>query len=165
MAAYLTGPLGQALADTNDRLINALAAAGICAKKRRTPIQHFEQDEVAARRVAQLGRALAGEMKPQWVDFKDAPPSPMYRPPAPMSEETKEVLRARRAALGPVDRGDYIAVLFRAAESLEDVYVIAGEYLGIPPAELAERYKHLNPGQQRMVCGNMARAKYKKDHP
>lgn len=41
--------------------------------------------------------------------------------------------------------------------TLEQMYQEASEVLGVPAADLKEKYKHLNPGLQRMNLGNRMR--------
>lgn len=43
--------------------------------------------------------------------------------------------------------------------TLEEMYEVASQKLGVPVDELKDRYKHLNPGLQRMNLGNRMRAK------
>lgn len=60
------------------------------------------------------------------------------------------------------DNGDEVAVLLRVCGTIDAVYVAASKYLGVPESELRSKYAHLNPGQQRMNCGNRMRALFKK---
>jgi hypothetical protein len=55
-----------------------------------------------------------------------------------------------------LDNGDEIAKRLRGAE-LDDVYKTASRVLREPVAALKTRYKHLNPGMQRMNLGNRMR--------
>lgn len=73
------------------------------------------------------------------------------------------VARAERAKAGIKDVGDDVAVMLREAKTLDGVYQVGAEYLGVPEQELRAKYAHLNPGQQRMNIGNRMRAKWKKD--
>lgn len=43
------------------------------------------------------------------------------------------------------------------AKTLDDVYKAAAKELGVAEIELREKYKHLNPGMQRMNLGNRMR--------
>lgn len=43
------------------------------------------------------------------------------------------------------------------ARTLDDVYRVAAKELGVAETELREKYKHLNPGMQRMNLGNRMR--------
>lgn len=72
--------------------------------------------------------------------------------------------RKERADKGIHDVGDDVAVLLRACKDLEAVYVAAAKFLGLPLKDLKAKYAHLNPGQQRMCCGNQMRFKWKKDN-
>ncbi len=74
-----------------------------------------------------------------------------------------DAARSERKARGERDVGDEVAVLLRSAESLDDVYRVGAEFLGVGEAELRKKYGHLNPGQQRMNVGNKMRHKQKKD--
>jgi len=56
-----------------------------------------------------------------------------------------------------MDNGDDVAKQLRGAE-LDDVYKAASKLLGETQTALRERYKHLNPGMQRMNLGNRMRA-------
>ena len=58
-----------------------------------------------------------------------------------------------------VDNGDLIAERFRGLNLME-VYKQVSVALGIPVLDLEARYKHLNPGMQRMNLGNI----YRKNH-
>ncbi len=74
------------------------------------------------------------------------------------------IARADRAKKGERDVGDDVAIRLRSCNSLEETYIVASEYLGVPTAELRAKYERLNPGQQRMNLGNRMRAKWKKEH-
>lgn len=54
------------------------------------------------------------------------------------------------------DIGDKVADHLRG-KTLEEIYVIAAKALGESVKDLASRYGHLNPGQQRMCLGNRMR--------
>lgn len=54
------------------------------------------------------------------------------------------------------DIGDKVADRLRG-KTLEEAYVIAAKALNESVKELASRYGHLNPGQQRMCLGNRMR--------
>lgn len=87
------------------------------------------------------------------------PPSPKAvmsnrRMPTPASVE--------RAASGRSDAGDRAADLLRG-KTQDEVYKVTAAELGVPEADLRARYGHLNPGQQRMNCGNRLRAKFKQE--
>lgn len=56
-----------------------------------------------------------------------------------------------------LDNGDQVAKQLRGLE-LDDVYKRASKTLGIKETDLRSRYKHLNPGMQRMSLGNRLRA-------
>jgi hypothetical protein len=56
-----------------------------------------------------------------------------------------------------MDNGDALAKKLRGVE-LDDVYEQAARILGVSESELRARYKHLNPGMQRMNLGNRMRA-------
>lgn len=69
--------------------------------------------------------------------------------------------RQERAKAGVRDVGDEVAVALRAAKDLDGVYKVAAAYLGKTVKELKAKYGHLNPGQQRMNCGNAMRYLWK----
>lgn len=97
-----------------------------------------------------------------WPDYNDPKiRSSMFRPPQPMSEETKEKLRAITPKR---DVGDEVAKMLREAGDLDATYAIGAKYLREKEKALRSKYQHLNPGQQRMVIGNRMRAKWKKEH-
>jgi hypothetical protein len=73
----------------------------------------------------------------------------------------KVEVEAKKKELGITDIGDDIGELLRG-KSVDDTYAIAAKYLHVPKAELQAKYAHLNPGQQRMICGNKMRAYLKK---
>lgn len=56
-----------------------------------------------------------------------------------------------------MDNGDALAKKLRGA-ALEDVYAEAAKVLGESVSALQAKYKHLNPGMQRMNLGNRMRA-------
>lgn len=56
-----------------------------------------------------------------------------------------------------MDNGDALARKLRGA-ALEDVYAEAAKVLGESVSALQAKYKHLNPGMQRMNLGNRMRA-------
>lgn len=58
---------------------------------------------------------------------------------------------------GATDIGDEVAVLLRECETLEQVYECASLYVSMSVADLKAKYKHLNPGGQRMNLGNRMR--------
>lgn len=55
-----------------------------------------------------------------------------------------------------LDNGDDVAKKLRGAE-LDDVYKAASKLLKEPVPALKAKYKHLNPGMQRMNLGNRMR--------
>jgi len=55
-----------------------------------------------------------------------------------------------------MDKGDEVAVLLRTM-TLPDVYDYAAQVLGETMQDLVARFRHLNPGMQRMNLGNMIR--------
>lgn len=69
--------------------------------------------------------------------------------------------RLERAKAGIKDVGDEVAVALRGAADLDAVYKVAADYLGKTTKELKAKYGHLNPGQQRMNCGNAMRYAWK----
>lgn len=71
-------------------------------------------------------------------------------------EKQKERIRS-----GQTDVGDEAAVMLRG-KSLDEAYTTAARFLRVPEDELRTKYGHLNPGQQRMLCGNAIRAALKK---
>lgn len=54
------------------------------------------------------------------------------------------------------DNGDYVATTLRGL-TLEQVYYFVAETLEVTTESLKTRYKHLNPGHQRMCLGNKLR--------
>lgn len=54
------------------------------------------------------------------------------------------------------DNGDDVATKLRG-KTLDDVYVYAAKQLKEPEKDLRTKYKHLNPGMQRMSLGNRLR--------
>ncbi len=72
--------------------------------------------------------------------------------------------RMERAKAGVHDVGDEIAVLLRDCKDLEAVYAVAAKYLQVTVKALKEKYGHLNPGQQRMCCGNGMRYLWKQNN-
>lgn len=74
------------------------------------------------------------------------------------------VARAERAKAGIKDVGDDVAILLRECKSIDQVYACAAKYCGVAEPELKEKYGHLNPGQQRMNCGNKMRAHWRRNN-
>lgn len=82
-----------------------------------------------------------------------------------LKQPTKaDIARKERTTNGQRDIGDPVAGMLRAASSTDELYRIAASYLGCPEDDLRRKYAHLNPGQQRMLCGNRMRAKWKKEN-
>ena len=59
------------------------------------------------------------------------------------------------------DNGDDVAATLRGLDP-SSVVRLAEKLLGFANGELAAKYEHLNPGQQRMNAGNRIRAAYRK---
>lgn len=59
------------------------------------------------------------------------------------------------------DNGDEIAMLLRGLD-LNGCYALAAKRMQLPVSELINKYRHLNPGQQRMCIGNRLRGHYTK---
>jgi hypothetical protein len=97
-----------------------------------------------------------------WPDFKNAPHSSMYRDKPKMSAETKAKLRS--VAPPARDNGDEVAKMLRECGDLDEAYACGAKFLKEKEKALRDKYKHLNPGQQRMIIGNRMRAKWKADH-
>lgn len=72
------------------------------------------------------------------------------------------VAKAERQAKGVNDAGDVVADLLRGSD-LDTVYAMAAEFLSESEDELRAKAGHLNPGQQRMWCGNRMRNWLKKN--
>lgn len=123
----------------------------------------FTHDLGLANSMAKMGTALAGvEAQPiVWPDMK-ALDEKIRAERAPMPEATKERLR-EIALTKPRNVGDEIARMLEG-KSLPQVYEEAAKYLSEDLKGLTAKYAHLNPGQQRMVCGNRMRAKWKALH-
>lgn len=58
------------------------------------------------------------------------------------------------------DSGDEVAVLLEG-KTLDEVYTVAAKKTKNDEADLRKRFKHLNPGMQRMNLGNMIRRVYR----
>lgn len=78
--------------------------------------------------------------------------------PAWTAQPTKHAVetQAKKKELGITHVGDDIGAMLQG-KSLDEVYEIASKYLGVPEKELRAKYSHMNPGQQRMNCGNRMR--------
>lgn len=61
---------------------------------------------------------------------------------------------------GRIDNGDAVAQMLRG-KTLEEVYAIAAEELGVSVDDLKNRYGDNNVGRQRMTLGNLLRQKLK----
>lgn len=111
-------------------------------------------------RLAAMGRAIAGDVaRPEIVMPTKEAIAAITRPRPVMAPEVKAKLKAEAQ---PKDNGDYIAGLLRGAVTLDEVYDVAANYLKVPVKELKDKYGHLNPGQQRMNCGNRMRGQWRK---
>lgn len=72
--------------------------------------------------------------------------------------------REQQRADGIRDCGDEVAALLRACATLDDVFIMAAEYLGSTAEELQEKYAHLDNGRKRMCLGNRLRSYFKKEN-
>lgn len=83
--------------------------------------------------------------------------------PSFAAQPTKHAVETekRKKEFGISHVGDDVGAMLQG-RSLDEVYAIAAKYLGVPEAELRSKYGKLNPGQQRMLCGNKMRAEAKK---
>lgn len=138
-----------------------------------TEAEGLAEEEFEKARYTELMDALSG--LPVSFEFADRP---AHDPkPAPVSTEDKGTfgrLADHRKKFEKIkmevngkktvktDCGDALAAKLREM-NLIDVYVYASETLGIPEADLMDRYCKLNPGQQRMNLGNRLRAYFKKN--
>lgn len=172
---YLTGKLGEELARSNQRVVELLRAEGISVQRcslNIDPPQFMAFVNTAtmrqvAEKFAAIGEAISGIPKP-------VPRMPTREevaaitPPKPkMSEEVKQKLREKAKEsreVKPHDNGDPVARMLRDADTLDAVYAAAAKYLGVKEKELRDKYGHLNPGQQRMNCGNRMRGKFRKEN-
>lgn len=84
--------------------------------------------------------------------------NPYGRQPSKKTVDRREKMKQE----GVRDNGDAVAMILRDAHSLGDVYKVTAKHLGVTEKELKARYGHLNPGQQRMNCGNRLRGAHKK---
>jgi hypothetical protein len=87
-----------------------------------------------------------------------APKSRAKRPPTKHAADQQ----AERKQKGLRDNGDPVAQFLRDAVTLDEVYKRTAIALELNEQELRAKYTHLNPGQQRMLCGNLLRAAHKK---
>lgn len=72
------------------------------------------------------------------------------------------IAKAERQAKGIADAGDIVAETLRGLD-LDSVYAAAAAFMNIDEQELRDKYSRLNPGQQRMNCGNRMRSWLKKN--
>lgn len=171
---YLTGKLGEELARSNQRVKELLAEQGISVRQVAVNIDPpqfmaFVSTPTlrdAARRMAAIGESLVDGGKRPVPRMPTKEEIAAITPPKPkMSEETKAKLReARVKEAKPHDNGDPVARMLRDAHTLDEVYAVAAKYLGVKERELRDKYGHLNPGQQRMNCGNRMRGKFRKEN-
>lgn len=171
---YITGALGEELARSNARVMEMFKEQGIPLRRASLnicPPQFMAFVDSPTLRTIRERIVAIGE---SLVDGGKRPPPRMptreeiaaITPPKPkMSEEVKVKLREKARAERierPHDNGDPVARMLRDAKTLDDVYVIAAKKLKVPEKELRAKYGHLNPGQQRMNCGNRLRGAFKK---
>lgn len=172
---FKTGLLGVELAKSNDRLTKLLIDGGHLnpdGTSKRSVIEKAGGDitlyeaycgkngSLVDPKLAAMGRAIAGvAARPEIVMPPKGYKSEMWRPPTPMPEDVKK--RMKQLAK-PKDNGDHVAGLLRPCETLDQVYAAAAKYLKVKEKELRDKYGHLNPGQQRMNCGNRMRGHYHK---
>lgn len=172
---YITGKLGEELARSNQKVAELLRAEGI--NIRRCSINIDPPQFMAfvntptlrqvAEKFAAIGEAISGIPKP--VPRMPTPAEiAAITPPKPkMTDETKAMLREKAKEsreVKPHDNGDPVARMLRDADTLDAVYAAAAKYLGVKEKELRDKYGHLNPGQQRMNCGNRMRGKFRKEN-
>jgi hypothetical protein len=76
---------------------------------------------------------------------------------------TQAAVKAKieREAKGVKDAGDIVADTLRGLD-LDAVYAAAAKFMKEDEQALRDKYGHLNPGQQRMNCGNRMRGYLKK---
>ncbi|OPZ77058.1 MAG: hypothetical protein BWY79_01338 [Actinobacteria bacterium ADurb.Bin444] len=84
--------------------------------------------------------------------------NPYGRQPTKKAVDRREMNRKE----GTRDNGDTVAVILRQAHTLDDVYRLTAKHLGVKEADLRAKYGRLNPGQQRMNCGNRLRGAHKR---
>lgn len=83
--------------------------------------------------------------------------------PANLAVYVKDKERKTAGGNVSVDSGDKLAQELRGA-TLDQVYARAAKELNEKEADLRAKYKHLNPGMQRMNLGNRIRAAAAKGH-
>ena len=173
---YLTGKLGEELAKSNARVMEMLHERGIdirrCSLNIDPPqfiafVSTPTLRDVKERLIA-IGESLVGDGTRPVPRMPTKEEIAAVTPPKPrMPEETKQKLREKakeERAAKPHDNGDPVARMLRDAETLDQVYAVASKYLKTSEKELRAKYGHLNPGQQRMNCGNRMRGKWRKDN-
>lgn len=85
--------------------------------------------------------------------------SPSKKEPGAQLKDYKKQYQRVKSANGSVsqDNGDPVADMLRG-KTLDECYSIASEHLNSSVKNLAIKYGHLNPGQQRMCLGNRLRS-------
>ncbi|MBM3853209.1 MAG: hypothetical protein FJ399_08625 [Verrucomicrobia bacterium] len=173
---YITGRLGEELAKSNERVMAMFREQGFDIRKCslnihppqfmafvNTPTMRQVSEKLAA-----MGESLVDGGKRPVPRMPTKEEIAAITPPKPkMPEEVKQKLREKakeERAAKPHDNGDPVARMLRDAETLDQVYAVAAKYLKVPEKELRSKYGHLNPGQQRMNCGNRMRGKWRKDN-
>lgn len=161
---YLTG-MGKALGAQNERTEAELRKAGVIMPRHAGSGMGFHADSPFYGRgedhtkMARIGASIAGvreEVNPiVWPDMKKIEEEARK----PMSEATK----ARLSALPRKkhNNGDPVAMMLERCKNLEQVYLLGAQHFKMKVPDLKDKYKHLNPGQQRMVIGNRLRAMWR----
>lgn len=171
---YLTGQLGEELAKSNQRVKDLLVEQGISVRQVAVNVDppqfmafvNTPTLRQAAEKLAAIGESLVDGGKRPVPRMPTREEIAAVTPPKPkMPEEVKQKLREKakeERAAKPHDNGDPVARLLRDAHTLDDVYKVTAKHLKVPEKELRAKYGHLNPGQQRMNCGNRLRGAWKK---
>jgi len=123
-------------------------------------------------RVGDLKKPSAMALPPKMRAKDPTSQNPRVTEALKVAKEAKpEPVREAKAPAGPKDNGDEVAAKLRGMD-LEQTYAFGAVELaprfvaiGVDPANvlscLKSKYGHLNPGQQRMVVGNLIRGYHK----
>lgn len=114
-----------------------------------------ERDEIEKATKEELEQAIA-QVATDEEDVEVVAPESSFNRLASKAKNDQYVLYISTSGKKSLDNGDEVAIMLRG-KTLDEVYQITSDWVGISVEELIERYKHLNAGQQRMNLGNRLR--------
>ena len=139
---------GNIIAYTEDTVIITIAGSNIEATIQRDEIEKATKEELEQA----ITQVATSEEDVEALDL----PESSFKRLVSKARNDQYVLYVSTSGKKSFDNGDEVATLLRG-KTLDEVYQITSDWVGISVEELIERYKHLNAGQQRMNLGNRLR--------